>query len=132
MLMMRASLCSRSKVIKSFYWKLVTGSSLIDWRLIKTWEIVVACLIFLFYVGQPRLLEIGQDLINPYDLLGRLLGCVAIPNMLDGLLRDELWPLEPSAPTFGIIPTGRNIRATSPPSTRGSPTIDVHNPTSKL
>ena len=58
------------------------GSSSASERLVETWEIIVACLIFLFF---SLLVS-----VNPYDLLGWLLGGIAVFYLLDGLLRDEL------------------------------------------
>ncbi|CAL2247919.1 unnamed protein product [Prunus armeniaca] len=50
-----------------------------------------------------RLLRIGQDRINPYDCLGRLLGCIAILNMLDALLRYKLCTMAFSHQFFEVL-----------------------------
>ncbi|CAL8150895.1 unnamed protein product [Prunus armeniaca] len=49
MLMTRASLCGMSRPIRSFFWKPIIGSSSVGRRSVETWEIIVACLIFLFF-----------------------------------------------------------------------------------
>ncbi|CAL2239103.1 unnamed protein product [Prunus armeniaca] len=49
MLMTRASLCGMSRPIRSFFWKPITRSSSASGKSVETWEIIMACLIFLFF-----------------------------------------------------------------------------------
>ncbi|CAL2265792.1 unnamed protein product [Prunus armeniaca] len=81
--MTRVSLCRKSRLINSFFWKPITRLSSIDGRL-------------------PILVRIEQDRVNPYDFLGRFLGCIAVLNLLDGLLCYEFYAIAFSHQFFEV------------------------------
>lgn len=63
----------------------------------------------LSFAGQPRLLRVGQNRVNPYDLLGRFIGSIRVLDLLDGLLCYELHAMAFSHQFFEVLFPGEAI-----------------------